>query len=103
MIRRPPRSTLFPYTTLFRSWGLLCMLDDNEHHGLESFEATPAGTLDDSSQVYSGSWEGSTKDDPRPFVIVFPQEGKPFLDLGTPQLKGMVEVSKGAPTDRGGT
>src|SRR3712207_6962660 len=23
MIRRPPRSTLFPYTTLFRSWSLL--------------------------------------------------------------------------------
>src|SRR3712207_7598425 len=23
MIRRPPRSTLFPYTTLFRSYGLL--------------------------------------------------------------------------------
>src|SRR5258708_10041434 len=23
MIRRPPRSTLFPYTTLFRSWNLL--------------------------------------------------------------------------------
>src|SRR5260221_9736551 len=23
MIRRPPRSTLFPYTTLFRSWGYL--------------------------------------------------------------------------------
>src|SRR3989475_8407955 len=23
MIRRPPRSTLFPYTTLFRSWGAL--------------------------------------------------------------------------------
>src|SRR3989442_5291600 len=22
MIRRPPRSTLFPYTTLFRSWSL---------------------------------------------------------------------------------
>src|SRR5688572_32536409 len=22
MLRRPPRSTLFPYTTLFRSWGL---------------------------------------------------------------------------------
>src|SRR2546430_12443327 len=27
MIRRPPRSTLFPYTTLFRSHGLFC-LDD---------------------------------------------------------------------------
>src|SRR3712207_8492081 len=24
MIRRPPRSTLFPYTTLFRSWGQTC-------------------------------------------------------------------------------
>src|SRR3712207_7227537 len=23
MIRRPPRSTLFPYTTLFRSWGAM--------------------------------------------------------------------------------
>src|SRR5260370_19750730 len=23
MIRRPPRSTLFPYTTLFRSWHIL--------------------------------------------------------------------------------
>src|SRR3712207_6978994 len=23
MIRRPPRSTLFPYTTLFRSWGVI--------------------------------------------------------------------------------
>src|SRR5438034_3628642 len=31
MIRRPPRSTLFPYTTLFRSLrGAACALD---HHG----------------------------------------------------------------------
>src|SRR2546422_6545816 len=27
MIRRPPRSTLFPYTTLFRSQELLALLD----------------------------------------------------------------------------
>src|SRR3712207_7166363 len=26
MIRRPPRSTLFPYTTLFRSYGYVLML-----------------------------------------------------------------------------
>src|SRR5256886_7411346 len=26
MIRRPPRSTLFPYTTLFRSAGIPCLL-----------------------------------------------------------------------------
>src|SRR2546426_4298744 len=28
MIRRPPRSTLFPYTTLFRSVGLLDLLPE---------------------------------------------------------------------------
>src|SRR5256885_8577951 len=27
MIRRPPRSTLFPYTTLFRSLALACRAD----------------------------------------------------------------------------
>src|SRR2546427_6605033 len=32
MIRRPPRSTLFPYTTLFRS-----------HHVPTSFQASPSG------------------------------------------------------------
>src|SRR3712207_8645459 len=29
MIRRPPRSTLFPYTTLFRSRVVLLVLDDH--------------------------------------------------------------------------
>ena len=77
-----------------QDWGLLCMLDDNEHHGLESFEATPAGTLDDGSQVYSGSWKASKDDDPRLFVIVVPKEGKPLVYWGTPQLKATVEVSK---------
>src|SRR5256886_2971958 len=33
MIRRPPRSTLFPYTTLFRS--LRLDLDGTPHHALE--------------------------------------------------------------------
>src|SRR3712207_8415416 len=30
MIRRPPRSTLFPYTTLFRSLGATDLLEDAE-------------------------------------------------------------------------
>src|SRR5256885_5569528 len=30
MIRRPPRSTLFPYTTLFRSFGLIGILGDDQ-------------------------------------------------------------------------
>src|SRR5260221_14416162 len=29
MIRRPPRSTLFPYTTLFRSHGPIALLDES--------------------------------------------------------------------------
>src|SRR5258708_11639545 len=38
MIRRPPRSTLFPYTTLFRSrW--------RDRHGLRQLHAGVAGTV----------------------------------------------------------
>src|SRR2546422_2650301 len=36
MIRRPPRSTLFPYTTLFRSWAF----------GLCSYRVLEAPTFD---------------------------------------------------------
>src|SRR5689334_23893743 len=32
MIRRPPRSTLFPYTTLFRSDGGTCIAVNSSHH-----------------------------------------------------------------------
>src|SRR2546430_5114677 len=35
MIRRPPRSTLFPYTTLFRSHELRSLLGDLAPPGLE--------------------------------------------------------------------
>src|SRR2546422_6998827 len=38
MIRRPPRSTLFPYTTLFRSGGDAAVAD-----GLEDAEAVALG------------------------------------------------------------
>src|SRR3712207_9107558 len=34
MIRRPPRSTLFPYTTLFRSFGTPAIVDET----LEPFD-----------------------------------------------------------------
>src|SRR3712207_7636823 len=34
MIRRPPRSTLFPYTTLFRSRGLLLYATGHEGRGV---------------------------------------------------------------------
>src|SRR2546422_7025982 len=45
MIRRPPRSTLFPYTTLFRS-----RLEDVEGE-LERAEAAPASAVADGHAV----------------------------------------------------
>src|SRR2546426_8590469 len=36
MIRRPPRSTLFPYTTLFRSGLFLIISSSNRRHGLHA-------------------------------------------------------------------
>ena len=83
-----------------QDWGVLCMLDDHEHHGLESFETTPEGSLDDGSQVESGSWKAPKDDDPRLLVIVVPTEGKPFVSWGTPQRKATVEVRTWPQLDR---
>src|SRR5436190_17710758 len=44
MIRRPPRSTLFPYTTLFRSRGRGALPPaDGERAGLRDLPARPSG------------------------------------------------------------
>jgi len=72
--------------------GLLCMLDDNEHAGLESFEATVVDTLKDGTRVYSGPWKESRQDDPRHFVIVDPPEDKLLVYWGTPQLQDALEA-----------
>src|SRR2546430_16330191 len=46
MIRRPPRSTLFPYTTLFRSHGLLfAQLEPKELQGLKDATKPPSPRL----------------------------------------------------------
>src|SRR5258708_17553550 len=39
MIRRPPRSTLFPYTTLFRSKDFGCIAEGNMRNSACSFQA----------------------------------------------------------------
>ena len=93
VIDRAVNSLAMACTFTHRDWGLLCMLDDNEHQGLDSFEASLAGTLDDGSQVYSGTWKDSKKaDDPRYFVIVLPQQGKTLVYWGTPALKAALDV-----------
>src|SRR2546425_12484549 len=51
MIRRPPRSTLFPYTTLFRSPLAAALLDRAlAQRGIDGIEVASAGT---------GAWDGA--------------------------------------------
>src|SRR2546426_2232837 len=50
MIRRPPRSTLFPYTTLFRSLDVAQRRVTGEQH-----EGAPAGAFEDLDHLASGS------------------------------------------------
>src|SRR5947199_539984 len=45
MIRRPPRSTLFPYTTLFRSSAILNFLDESPERKTSFIEISRGGKL----------------------------------------------------------
>src|SRR3712207_6930625 len=54
MIRRPPRSTLFPYTTLFRS--------DHTHAVVRSIEALSGSTASAASAAYQVSNAKQTLD-----------------------------------------
>ena len=67
-------------------WGLLCMLDDNEHRGLASFAARPLARLDDGARVFFGAWKEARPNDPRRFVIVESPAGKTLVYWGTPRL-----------------
>lgn len=71
--------------------GLLCMLNDNEHQGLESFEATEVTTLDDGTRLYEGPWKVAREGDARHFVIVEPPASKPLVYWGTAKVKREVE------------
>ena len=76
-----------------QAWGLLCMLDDNEHHGLESFAATLVDTRADGTKVYSGQWYVPRPEDPRHFVIVEPVAGKTLVYWGTPKVTDVLEAA----------
>jgi len=71
--------------------GVLCMLDDNEHAGVESFEATVMDTLEDGTKVESGPWKARRPDDPRHCVIVAPAEGKTLVYWGIPPVQKTLE------------
>src|SRR2546422_1797726 len=62
MIRRPPRSTLFPYTTLFRSRVVVDIGDDLARCGLQTRVAcvgqAPVRGLDQANVVATGDGAG---------------------------------------------
>src|SRR5260221_9874073 len=70
MIRRPPRSTLFPYTTLFRSFmllGWLLNLGGKRMGGQEKGDRGPPLTEPQQLEAYyNGPW---MKEHPRPIII----------------------------------
>src|SRR2546426_8573290 len=56
MIRRPPRSTLFPYTTLFRSqaWYVMALLPPDKRAVLiNQFKASRTGSQESLNRVLS--------------------------------------------------
>src|SRR3712207_8458380 len=51
MIRRPPRSTLFPYTTLFRSDGQQDVVDGAAERVLDALEVVKVAADEDEAAV----------------------------------------------------
>src|SRR5690554_7487284 len=72
MLRRPPRSTLFPYTTLFRS------IADKDLKGLETPDYVALSKL--AIALSDGIIQSSAEVHPE--VVAFAREsGKPFLEF----------------------
>src|SRR3712207_6870742 len=62
MIRRPPRSTLFPYTTLFRSQEIEQMVRDAESHAEEDQRRREEAEVRNNTDNLVYSIERSLKD-----------------------------------------
>jgi hypothetical protein len=72
--------------------GLLSMLDENAHEGLDSLEAAEVDSREDGTRVYSGAWKVPRPDDPRHCVLVQPTAGTTLVYWGTPPVKAILET-----------
>src|SRR3712207_8039793 len=61
MIRRPPRSTLFPYTTLFRSVSLYCTLETTLRNAYHHLHLECLWLVSLLYQVHGSQWESSQR------------------------------------------
>src|SRR3712207_8568952 len=66
MIRRPPRSTLFPYTTLFRS---LRRLEEARRADHEAVERQLAGVVGDEQHAAARSEEHTSELQSRQYLV----------------------------------
>src|SRR5690349_23198841 len=61
MIRRPPRSTLFPYTTLFRSGRTIQFTTTGTGGTWSSSNISAVGTIDQNGLFTTGTRAGTTR------------------------------------------
>src|SRR2546422_3905875 len=87
MIRRPPRSTLFPYTTLFRSVNTSCAFTNQAVANLTVSKQTNGG---------GGSFTFSAGGGIGTFTLVMPTGGgtTPPLTLSVPATGTVSELAK---------
>src|SRR5256885_13235110 len=89
MIRRPPRSTLFPYTTLFRS---LWAVHGNDYDYAENFRQNAASQTETAGRAsYRKVFTRKTIESEQPLVHVHPETGEKALLLGhfAKRIKGL--------------
>src|SRR3712207_7408248 len=70
MIRRPPRSTLFPYTTLFRSSSIGPYREVERHQAnQQSAQGMPAVRLEDAEEMFGPRSNGGVRPDRKRPVV----------------------------------
>src|SRR5258707_11590222 len=96
MIRRPPRSTLFPYTTLFRSIGLGAI--QGVAYGWLGMMAAIAGLVQAHRVGESRSEEHTSELQSRQYLVCrLLLEKKKLLELGQALDSGVQAVAAGRP------
>src|SRR5258708_36424570 len=92
MIRRPPRSTLFPYTTLFRSNAVLLDLKMPKVDGHEVLRQIRADQQMDGLKIIV-----LTSSDQAPDRILSQQLGSDGYLVKPPSILGLIELLRGRP------
>ena len=72
--------------------GLLCMLNDDQYKGKDSFKTTLIIEQSDGTKLYKGVWADERIGDPRQFVLTLPETGKTLVYWATTAFAGTYEA-----------